>query len=341
MEGDSKYCSIYGSGFISIHSLRMEGDGIRRVSTALQQDFNPLPPHGGRQPAWFRSSQISVFQSTPSAWRETGQALGRPGVPGISIHSLRMEGDRRKEHNMAKTNLFQSTPSAWRETSTSGAVMATSVRFQSTPSAWRETGCLVGKIRVLRISIHSLRMEGDCAGVLVSARTGNFNPLPPHGGRPGESGHGDGDRGISIHSLRMEGDGWGGFWGMGITFQSTPSAWRETQDSTPLPTLSGISIHSLRMEGDPAKGQPIQPIRLFQSTPSAWRETYVLREWLFCINISIHSLRMEGDQQGAVCLLHCLVISIHSLRMEGDRRTHLAVSWLCHFNPLPPHGGRR
>ena len=34
------------------------------------------------------------------------------------------------------------------------------------------------------ISIHSLRMEGDdTATIHQDAPAGNFNPLPPHGGR--------------------------------------------------------------------------------------------------------------------------------------------------------------
>ena len=56
-------------------------------------------------------------------------------------------------------------------------------------------------------------------------------------------------------------------------FQSTPSAWRETDDYYFLLPKRVISIHSLRMEGD-------------KSPVGGW-ETL--------IDISIHSLRMEGD----------------------------------------------
>ena len=57
---------------------------------------------------------------------------------------------------------------------------------------------------------------------------------------------------ISIHSLRMEGDEMSTVSEyVGEVFQSTPSAWRETD------TLEAIG-------GD---------IETFQSTPSAWRET--------------------------------------------------------------------
>ena len=99
--------------------------------------FNPLPPHGGRQ--------NEVFMR----W-----------AMRISIHSLRMEGDDSINEIVESIDKFQSTPSAWRETLY--LFYERSVNsFQSTPSAWRETE-LVGSLEYVRkISIHSLRMEGD------------------------------------------------------------------------------------------------------------------------------------------------------------------------------------
>ena len=58
-----------------------------------------------------------AFQSTPSAWRETGFRCA-------GSHCYR---------------LFQSTPSAWRETSATTYGVTFASAFQSTPSAWRET----------------------------------------------------------------------------------------------------------------------------------------------------------------------------------------------------------
>ena len=57
---------------------------------------------------------------------------------------------------------------------------------------------------------------------------------------------------ISIHSLRMEGDCLKmREWKLSVSFQSTPSAWRETR-------AYGITeVYDNK----------------FQSTPSAWRET--------------------------------------------------------------------
>ena len=100
---------------ISIHSLRMEGDWKSLSICWYQLHFNPLPPHGGRRfshssaeivnifqstpSAWRetiitgRASTIPIFQSTPSAWRETYFFQGTFNQSAISIHSLRMEGD--------------------------------------------------------------------------------------------------------------------------------------------------------------------------------------------------------------------------------------------------------
>ena len=178
----------------------------------------------------------------------------RFGVEGakcvISIHSLRMEGDRslwnwfrpecyfnplpphggrpgKRSHKFVLRS-FQSTPSAWRETTgtkNDGFMLV----FQSTPSAWRETICAFTFNFSIFISIHSLRMEGDAAVLDSLGSLRYFNPLPPHGGRPGQC----------VPKLST------------MLFQSTPSAWRETK----------IPLYNY----DVAK--------IFQSTPSAWRET--------------------------------------------------------------------
>ena len=78
---------------------------------------------------------------------------------------------------------FQSTPSAWRETHAGTGLNAVCLLFQSTPSAWRETspGAPVGGNR--KISIHSIRMEGDETNTDTKTPKTDFNPLPPYGGR--------------------------------------------------------------------------------------------------------------------------------------------------------------
>ena len=62
---------LYNNNCISIHSLRMEGD-----------ESHPAI-----------SDVYYVFQSTPSAWRETTDRIITCHIFPISIHSLRMEGD--------------------------------------------------------------------------------------------------------------------------------------------------------------------------------------------------------------------------------------------------------
>ena len=139
-------------------------------------------------------------------------------------------------------------------------------------------------------------MEGDHLHPLYANSLKHFNPLPPHGGR---------HTSLTPHLLQF-------------SFQSTPSAWRET--TQPRFRYQGfpISIHSLRMEGD---------------------HIHFATGELFPV-ISIHSLRMEGDSFQTL-FLRCIDISIHSLRMEGDAVYGTTGNHCLYFNPLPPHGGRQ
>ena len=79
--------------YISIHSLRMEGDSRSFSRFSLSIYFNPLPPHGGRH-----HEVIRIFNGDPisihSLRMEGDLGFVLPfAQPGISIHSLRMEGD--------------------------------------------------------------------------------------------------------------------------------------------------------------------------------------------------------------------------------------------------------
>ena len=94
MEGDQRLGKSPEPRNISIHSLRMEGDNRRQQPQAKASHFNPLPPHGGRLDKITEQDYADLFQSTPSAWRETILTLGICAAACISIHSLRMEGDK-------------------------------------------------------------------------------------------------------------------------------------------------------------------------------------------------------------------------------------------------------
>ena len=213
--------------------------------------FNPLPPHGGRLAESIYFDRRKTFQSTPSAWRETFSGIVLISRPNISIHSLRMEGDRGGLMTMAIDFNFNPLPPHGGRPASIICGNA-EVRFQSTPSAWRETTWKE------RVKIHSIY----------------FNPLPPHGGRLTEN--------VCCVCSRE--------------FQSTPSAWRETQKDVNNYVFRFISIHSLRMEGDHRLRASELLAKAFQSTPSAWRETHCVLFWNADRKISIHSLRMEGDE---------------------------------------------
>ena len=149
-------------GVISIHSLRMEGDGGKMTGDIDMASFQSTPS------AWretffglSRDRNSPVFQSTPSAWRETPAWF-------------------RSSHIW----VFQSTPSAWRETVETVSGGAAGRLFQSTPSAWRETAYRFYKIRIEE-HFNPLPPHGGRRGrMYCRKRCMNFNPLPPHGGRP-------------------------------------------------------------------------------------------------------------------------------------------------------------
>ena len=191
--------------------------------------FNPLPPHGGRLQLLCNVHCFNIFQSTPSAWRETGGNWNNSNI----------------------WDIFQSTPSAWRETTAGCDIHNHFARFQSTPSAWRETRSKIEYVRQRRISIHSLRMEGDCWSCHAFLPLPHFNPLPPHGGRR---------RKRTRHRPALR------------DFNPLPphGGRRTMSSATYLPAY----FNPLPPHGGRQKWQSLTvPELLFQSTPSAWRET--------------------------------------------------------------------
>ena len=123
-----------------------------------------------------------------------------------------------------------------------------------------------------------------------------FNPLPPHGGRRKTQAAQSDSSNISIHSLRMEGDAADRPKRSAVkVFQSTPSAWRETNSLAALVRTIYISIHSLRMEGDVVAFLGKDVIRNFNPLPPHGGRPQSLTCSITVLTISIHSLRMEGD----------------------------------------------
>ena len=149
----------------------------------------------------------------------------------ISIHSLRMEGDLRLKPCKICGGI--SIHSLRMEGDCVQDSVANDCRhFNPLPPHGGRQVAIIKDFDQAIISIHSLRMEGDLFSVPHQVRRCYFNPLPPHGGRR------------YVHGAIME-DG---------TFQSTPSAWRETSRLEIYRQTKNISIHSLRMEGDAVLG---------------------------------------------------------------------------------------
>ena len=214
---------------------------------------------------------------------------------------------------------FQSTPSAWRETAVE-RIYHNVNSFQSTPSAWRET-LVLGLIQdVCSISIHSLRMEGDWTRLLSPIRQIYFNPLPPHGGRLCKR----------LHCNPPN------------TFQSTPSAWRETERNgcatIPLNHFNPLPPHGGRLDRGVTSAtvshfNPLPPHggRLSIQTqiysfhyfnplpPHGGRPADRPKRSAVKVFQSTPSAWRETSRETVVPPFPS-TISIHSLRMEGDSR---------------------
>ena len=131
-------------------------------------------------------------------------------------------------------------------------------------------------------------------------------------------------------------------WDLIIAFQSTPSAWRETRQKSetqfwknyfnPLPPHGGRPFHHLL---------PYYYYSTFQSTPSAWRETTRCLCFSAVNFISIHSLRLEGDGKSERLLSRSQEFQSTPSAWRETRSDYYVLLGQHHFNPLPPHGGRR
>ena len=137
-EGDEKVLRQLALVLISIHALREEGDNLVGVNLSSLQDFYPRPPRGGRPIEIIPITDKAQFLSTPSARRATAPLFrGRAAAP-ISIHALREEGDRTRQHlRLYVRNFYPRPPRGGRRR-----------RSPLIPAPGE-------------ISIHALREEGD------------------------------------------------------------------------------------------------------------------------------------------------------------------------------------
>ena len=149
----------------------------------------------------------------------------------------------------------------------------------------------------------------------------NFNPRPPHRGRPVPDQAEHGEPRISTHAPRTGGD-------------ASPPA--------PGSPRSQISTHAPRTGGDRNCLMRDTSVLLFQPTPPAQGATRIFHKIASSVfPISTHAPRTGGDRgdPGAGGLAH--LISTHAPRTGGDQHTRPHCSMCRNFNPRPPHRGRR
>ena len=169
---------------ISIHALRVEGDSFCFVCSTLSANFYPRPPGGGRQGVYMdNKDKLVKFLSTPSGWRATaverekdkvvwyfyprppggGRHIGlhcRNQRGGISIHALRVEGDRAlRGFTFSAFHFYPRSPGGGRP------LLIKYILSQVTISihALRVEGDSGSPVQsnIDAISIHALRVEGD------------------------------------------------------------------------------------------------------------------------------------------------------------------------------------
>ena len=192
----------------------------------------------------------------------------------ISIHALRVEGDRhpltrfrdrwhfyprppgggrpRGNFHGLYIEIFLSTPSGWRATRAFHTVTRRSDYFYPRPPGGGRQLDGASKGYGAAISIHALRVEGDGTMMRFFPSTNShFYPRPPGGGRRTKYLKAKCVSPISIHALRVEGD------------------YRGRESSRALP----ISIHALRVEGDSLMERRKATEPKFLPTPSGWRAT--------------------------------------------------------------------
>ena len=280
--------------------------------------FYPRPPRGGRRAHCSINDAAPKFLSTPSARRATQEGAGPAGTGTISIHALREEGDTRAV--MSVVFLFYFYPRPPRGGRRPGRSCCAS-RWPISIHALREEGDHLGftLFALALISIHALREEGDASiqiwdcqqGVFLStpsarratvirrfssARSNNFYPRPPRGGRRAQRASGwSASKFLSTPSARRA----TGCWAQrlhGITnfYPRPPRGGRRLSCRQGRPQVR-ISIHALREEGDPRQWRSTGPQAHFYPRPPRGGRHLSCRQGRPQVRISIHALREEGD----------------------------------------------
>ena len=169
---------------ISIHALREEGDCTCCCVSMPDTIFLSTPSAKRATLAYghLYHPQCYFYPRPPRRGRPCA-VLARVCAARISIHALREEGDRPFGNSPRQQPVFLSTPSAKRATRRRVQAGQGVQAFLSTPSAKRATSKMYRLRRLLTISIHALREEGDNLYTSNSCQILYFYPRPPRGGR--------------------------------------------------------------------------------------------------------------------------------------------------------------
>ena len=186
----------------------------------------------------------------------------------------------------------------WRETCSAPESVRCAPHFNPLPPCGGRRNKIGRVTHLRRISIHSLRVEGDNEYSHLSLPCSVFQSTPSVW------------RETSINS---------DFISSAFRFQSTPSVWRETGTAQKWASGEHISIHSLRVEGDLNAPEYLVKGINFNPLPPCGGRQSCSNFFLPAMLISIHSLRVEGDMVKCPQRKHRCTISIHSLRVEGDQ----------------------
>ena len=190
--------------------------------------------------------------------------------------------------------------------------------FLSTPSVRRATASQVRPPKLLDISIHALREEGDCLIVRQRGPAQDFYPRPPRGGRlqtscdssqatnfyprPPRGGRPRQPIVMRFHGYFYPRPPRGGRRSAPLFrpssrnyFYPRPPRGGRRQARSGRQVAQDISIHALREEGDRTAHGISNAAYRFLSTPSARRATGADEGIRQAQAISIHALREEGD----------------------------------------------
>ena len=151
---------------------------------------------------------VRVFQSTPSARRATIAKIREQDTDSISIHALREEGDAASAMTPLHTGHFNPrSPWGERPKVPSTPSLALSY-FNPRPPRGGRPGHSFDHFRVVQISIHALREEGDLRFNFRWSMLAKFQSTPSARRATCPAALPQHHLPISIHALREESDFW-------------------------------------------------------------------------------------------------------------------------------------